>query len=264
MEGNQRTCFTPGKGRNRGPDSSQDGGAKDSWGTSGGGRGAAFIHQKESMGGYGNGVKGSPASCDSATMGRITKEGERMRTQSDSGHDHTHDGLSTTGRQALIGLVVVVLFAFGFFRVNLRAGLKASGGALLKFIDNPDFQEEVKGEEWFKEAEAPILIDFRLERERERSRLQERLEELFTTASEETAKEIHKELRELAEKTAMEHELENILRARGYHDVAVAIYPRSVTVVIKGGSLSDHTVSTVGRLVADLAQCPLEEIRIME
>lgn len=187
-----------------------------------------------------------------------------MRTQSDSDHEHNRDlyGLPAIGRQALIGLMMVALFAFGFFRANLRAGLKVSDGALLKFIDNPDLQVKVESEEWLKEAST--VVDFRLERERERSRLQERLEELFSTASEETAKEIHKELRDLAEKSAMEHELENFLRARGYHEVAVAIYPRGITVVIKDGNLSEQTVSTVGRLVADLAQCPLEEIRIME
>lgn len=186
-----------------------------------------------------------------------------MRTQNDSDQDQNRDlyGLPFRGSQALIGLMMVALFAFGFFRVNLR-GLKASDGALLKFIDNPDLQVEVESKEWVQEAST--VVDFRLERERERSRLQERLEELFATASEETAKEIHKELRDLAEKSAMEHELENLLRARGYHEVAVAIYPRGITVVIRDGDLSEQTVSTVGRLVADLAQCPLEEILIME
>lgn len=159
----------------------------------------------------------------------------------------------------LLILIAVVFFAVGFFLVYLPVDLKTpEPSAGLKV------SPEVSGENLRYQQDRNFLSEFRLERERERSRLQERLEELLATADEESAREIHDKLWELAKRSAMEIEVENLLKARGYSDIAVAIYPGSVTVVIKGSSLVPEAVSAIGALVADVTGYPLEQIRILE
>ena len=109
-----------------------------------------------------------------------------------------------------------------------------------------------------------LIADFRLTRDRERSRLQEKLEEMMMTANQEQVGKIQDELLILMKRTTLENEVENLLTAKGYANNAVAIYPDTVTIIIKGTELNATLVSDLGELVTKVTGYRAEQIRIME
>jgi hypothetical protein len=109
-----------------------------------------------------------------------------------------------------------------------------------------------------------LIADFRLTRDRERSRLQEKLEEMLMTADQDQVGKIQDELLILMKRATLENEMENLLTAKGYAHNAVAIYPDTVTIIIKGAELNANLVSDLGDLVTKVTGYRTEQVRIME
>ena len=111
-----------------------------------------------------------------------------------------------------------------------------------------------------------IFADLRFEREKSRSRKQE----LFANISEdpESASDLknaaQQELWRLTRLTALEDELEGILRARGYQPVIVLLQDRNATVLVGQNSLKDAEVSDIAGIIARITGIPGEGIRIYE
>ena len=199
-------------------------------------------------------------------MGRIKQD------ESDSEME-----ISSKGRFYIV-LTILIGFLVGFFWVYYPVYEELQGSRLITpAVDASSVRNAAKLEETgFTGAHARreemtnrsedliVLTDLRLEREKERSRLQERLEELLFTADEEKSKVIHDKLLELAKRTSMEREIENLLKARGCREVVVVAHDHSISVVIKGVSLDAAAVSTIGELVAEVTGYPLGRIRIIE
>lgn len=184
--------------------------------------------------------------------------------------------ISSKGRFYIV-LTILIGFLVGFFWVYYPVYEELQGSRLVTPAADASVSIAAKLEETgFNGAHARregmtnrsedliVLTDLRLEREKERSRLQERLEELLSTADEENSKVIHDKLLELAKKSSMEREIENLLKARGCREVVVVAHDHSISVVIKGVSLDAAAVSIIGELVAEVTGYPLGRIRIIE
>lgn len=113
---------------------------------------------------------------------------------------------------------------------------------------------------------ADIFADLRFEREKSRSRKQELFEEI--AGDSESASDLknaaQQELWRLTRLTALEDELEGILRARGYRQVIVLLQDRNATVLVGQNSLKDAEVSDIAGIIARISGIPGEGIRIYE
>ncbi|NLW59252.1 MAG: SpoIIIAH-like family protein [Firmicutes bacterium] len=113
-------------------------------------------------------------------------------------------------------------------------------------------------------SEEAVLVEFRWNRDRGRSRLQENLEAMLRTAEGEQRAKVHEELLALMKRQTLEEELENLLAAKGYPHNAVAVYPETVAVIVKGKTLNANAVAEIGELVTRVTGYRVEQVRIME
>ncbi|MCL6590518.1 MAG: SpoIIIAH-like family protein [Firmicutes bacterium] len=109
------------------------------------------------------------------------------------------------------------------------------------------------------------LLDLKIERDRERSRETEQVQDLLNKVglSDETRKQAEQELWRLTQATAKEHELETLLKARGYQESMVTISPKLVTVVVVG-KLDPGKANEIGQATAEVTTYSLDQIEIVE
>ncbi|NLW55600.1 MAG: SpoIIIAH-like family protein [Firmicutes bacterium] len=109
-----------------------------------------------------------------------------------------------------------------------------------------------------------LIADFRLTRDRERSRLQEQLTAMLATADQTETGKLQEELLILMKRQTLEAEIENLLKAKGYAYSAVAVYPETITIIIKGRELNAALVADLGELVTNVTGYRAEQLRILE
>ncbi|HEX3047743.1 MAG TPA: SpoIIIAH-like family protein [Bacillota bacterium] len=109
------------------------------------------------------------------------------------------------------------------------------------------------------------LLDLKIERDRERSRETEQVQDLLNKVglTDETRKQAELELWRLTQATAKEHELETLLKARGYQESMVTISPKLVTVVV-AGKLDPQKANEIGQATAEVTTYSLDQIEIVE
>jgi membrane glycosyltransferase len=109
------------------------------------------------------------------------------------------------------------------------------------------------------------LLDLKIERDRERSRETEQVQDLLNKVglTDETRKQAEHELWRLTQSTAKEHELETLLKARGYQESMVTISPKLVTVVVVG-KLDPGKANEIGQATAEVTTYSLDQIEIVE
>lgn len=109
------------------------------------------------------------------------------------------------------------------------------------------------------------LLDLKLERDRERSQEVEQVQELLDKVglSDEVRKEAEQELWRLTQVASKEHELENLLVAKGFKNCLVTIGQRMVTVVV-GAKLQPDQASAIGAMAAEVTAVGLDRIQVVE
>jgi stage III sporulation protein AH len=109
------------------------------------------------------------------------------------------------------------------------------------------------------------LLDLKIERDRERSQEVERIQDLLDKVglSDEVRKQAEQELWRLTEATAKEHELENLLKAKGFTESLVSISQKLVSIVV-AKKLQLDEVRDIGQLAAEVTTYNLEQIQIVE
>lgn len=157
----------------------------------------------------------------------------------------------------LVGVSFFLLLGVGFYS---RIAFDASGRG--EALPAPPLAVAVSAQKQF--SDEAVLDEFRWNRDRERSRLQETLEEMLRTAEGDQRAKVHDELLTLMKRQTIEHELENLLAAKGYNQNAVAVYPETVAVIVKGKTLNPDAVAEIGELVTRVTGYRVEQIRIME
>ncbi len=109
------------------------------------------------------------------------------------------------------------------------------------------------------------LLDLKIERDRERSREVERVEQLLEKVglSDEVRKQAETELWRLTQSSSKEHELENLLQAKGFTNCLVTIGQRMVTVVVPG-KLQPDQAGVIGQMAVDITAFNPEQIQVVE
>jgi hypothetical protein len=169
------------------------------------------------------------------------------------------------GRQRdflMFGLGAVLFFALGWYLQSgwTREPVEIKPAPVVQDME----QNEVLAEQ--ERDQGRSIADFRLERDREQSRQRERLQEMLVAAGagSDWSKQLEKDLLSLEKRVNYEHELENLLSARGYPNVAVSVNEASVTIVMKGKTLAPEQVGLIGQWTADVTGYPIDQIRIVD
>lgn len=128
------------------------------------------------------------------------------------------------------------------------------------------FAADIAAQSSNQKSGADIFADLRFEREKSRSRKQELFEGI--AGNPESASDLknaaQQELWRLTRLTALEDELEGILRARGYRQVIVLLQDRNATVLVGQKSLSNTEVLDIAGIISRISGIPCEGIRIYE
>lgn len=109
------------------------------------------------------------------------------------------------------------------------------------------------------------LLDLKIERDRERSREVERVQSLLEKIglSDQVRNEAEEELWRLTQATSKEHELENLLTAKGFKECMVTISRKLVIIAISGRLQSDD-VKSIATTTAEVTGYQLDQIQILE
>ena len=109
------------------------------------------------------------------------------------------------------------------------------------------------------------LLDLKIERDRERSQEVEKVQDLLDKVglSDEVRKQAEQELWRLTQATAKEHELENLLRAKGFHNALVSISQKLVSIIVDK-KLGVNDARDIGQLATEVTAFNLEQIQIVE
>lgn len=160
----------------------------------------------------------------------------------------------------MFGLGAVIFFALGWY---LQSGWTRER---VEVEQAPVIQEMEQNNKIVIDQETQTVADFRLGRDREHSRQRERLQEMLTSAGagSDWGRQVEKDLLSLEKRVNYEHELENLLSARGYPSAAVSVNESAVTIVIKGKTLSPEQVGVIGQWTADVTGYPIGQIRIVD
>lgn len=109
------------------------------------------------------------------------------------------------------------------------------------------------------------LLDLKIERDRERSREVERIQSLLDKIglSDQVRSEAEEELWRLTQCVSKEHELENLLKAKGYQECMVTISRKMVTVAVSE-KLQTTDVKNIAITAAEITGFNLDQVQIME
>ncbi len=154
----------------------------------------------------------------------------------------------------LTALFMLGLFAYGYYRVIPVQTPKL-----------PPVKEPLPLNIPREYSPSDSLLDLKIERDRERSQEVEKVQDLLDKVglSDEVRKQAEQELWRLTQVTAKEHELENLLKARGFSNALVSISQKLVSVIIDK-KLNVDDVRDIGQLAAVVTAFNLEQIQIVE
>lgn len=154
----------------------------------------------------------------------------------------------------LLAVFLVGLFSYGYYRVIPA-----------KLPKLPPVKDPVPLNIPREYSPNDSLLDLKIERDRERSREVERIQELLDKIglSDEVRKQAEEELWRLTQATAKEHELENLLKAKGFNEALVSISQRLVSIIV-AKRLAPDEVRDIGQLAADVTTFNLEQVQIVE
>jgi hypothetical protein len=109
------------------------------------------------------------------------------------------------------------------------------------------------------------LLDLKIERDRERSREIESVQELIEKVglSDEVRKQAEAEIWRLTQATAKEHELENLLKAKGFDETLVSINPKLISIIV-AKKLQAEEARDIGQLAAEVTSFDLQQVQIVE
>jgi len=108
------------------------------------------------------------------------------------------------------------------------------------------------------------FVNYRIEREKIRSQQVEILREIVNNPNSisDTRKEAQEKLLAITETLENELKLESLIVSKNFKDAIVLIQPESVTVVIKGDSISDQDTTKIADLVSSTTGHSYEDIII--
>ncbi|MGE5583480.1 MAG: SpoIIIAH-like family protein [Bacillota bacterium] len=156
---------------------------------------------------------------------------------------------------SLVALLVFAgLFGYGYFRA-IPAEIPKS----------PPFKEPSPLKIPREYSPNDSLLDLKIERDRERSREVEKVQELLEQIglSDEVRKQAEQELWRLTQISSKEHELENLLKAKGFNESLVTIGQRLVSIII-AAKLKPDEARSIGQLAAEVTSFNLDQIQIVE
>ncbi len=109
------------------------------------------------------------------------------------------------------------------------------------------------------------LLDLKIERDRERSREVERIQGLLDKIglSDQVRNEAEEELWRLTQANSKEHELENLLMAKGFKECMVTISRKLVTIAISGRLQTDE-VKNIATTANEVTGYHLDQIQVLE
>ncbi|HBF38338.1 MAG TPA: hypothetical protein DDW50_13575 [Firmicutes bacterium] len=155
---------------------------------------------------------------------------------------------------ALLVLVLAGLFGYGYYRA-----IPAETSKL------PPVKEPAPLNIPREYSPNDTLLDLKIERDRERSQEVETVQELLDKVglSDDVRKQAEQELWRLTQATAKEHELENLLKAKGFSNALVSISQKLVSIIIDE-KLGVADVRDIGQLASEVTAFNLEQIQIVE
>lgn len=97
-----------------------------------------------------------------------------------------------------------------------------------------------------------FFVEYRLQRERARSQQIELLKDIISTPSTagDTRQAAQDQLLGISKSVAKEARLENLIKARGYHDAVVSVDQKGVTVVVDGRNFNHSEETRIIELVS--------------
>jgi len=109
------------------------------------------------------------------------------------------------------------------------------------------------------------LLDLKIEKDRERSREVERIQSLLEKIglSDRVRNEAEEELWRLTQATSKEHELENLLMAKGFKECMATINRKLITIAISG-RLQPDDVKNIATTANEVTGYLLDQIQILE
>ncbi|MEX2356541.1 MAG: SpoIIIAH-like family protein [Thermaerobacterales bacterium] len=110
-----------------------------------------------------------------------------------------------------------------------------------------------------------LFADGRIERDQSRSRRLESLEGMLDNAniSSDIRSKAEEELLLLSQRITQEADVENLIRARGFEDAVVFLYPEAAVVIVRNDHLEQAQVAQLADLVLKVAGIPFEGISVM-
>jgi stage III sporulation protein AH len=158
-----------------------------------------------------------------------------------------------------IGLVLLImalvgLFGYGYYRATPT-----------EIIKLPPVKEPAPLNIPREYSPNESLLDLKIERDRERSQEVEKVQELLDKVglSDEIGKQAEQELWRLTQATSKEHELENLLKAKGFNDALVSISQKLVSIIV-AKKLDIDEVRDIGQLAGEVTAFNLDQIQIVE
>jgi stage III sporulation protein AH len=161
--------------------------------------------------------------------------------------------------QRIIWMVVVVIAMAGLFGYGYYRAIPAEIPKL------PSVKEPAPLNIPREYSPNDSLLDLKIERDRERSQEVEQVQDLLDKIglSDEVRKQAEQELWRLTQATAKEHELENLLKAKGFNESLVSISQKLVSVIV-AKKLQQNEARDIGQLAAEVTAFNLEQIQIVE
>ncbi len=151
----------------------------------------------------------------------------------------------------------------GIFAVLFWAGYRYI--VQLNTVKTPPVNVAASAPEQPRSNPTDSLLDLKMERDRERSQELEQVQQLLDQIglSDDVRKQAEQELWRLTQASAKEHELENLLQARGFAHCLVTIGKKLVTVVVDQ-QLQPQQASAIGQMAAEVSNLNLDQIQVVE
>ncbi|HWJ04053.1 MAG TPA: SpoIIIAH-like family protein [Verrucomicrobiae bacterium] len=112
---------------------------------------------------------------------------------------------------------------------------------------------------------SPFFVNYRQNRENDRQKQIDLLNELInnTSVAQETRKAAQQQLLELSQLIALEGDIENLVLAKGFKDVAVKIGKGNLTMMVYGDKLGQTDITRLQDIAVRTSGVRLENIVIM-
>ena len=153
-------------------------------------------------------------------------------------------------------------------QVVIQAGGRAAEDAMDTAIANGEAapaQDEETAVAATAAWDAAYWAEARLGRDRTRSEQTDLLQRLATDSTIDATQRqsAQEQLLALGRQTAMESEIEEMIKAKGYPEAIVYLYDSSAVAIIASGSLTRTDVARIGDIVSSVSGLHFDQIRVM-